>query len=139
MAVKFYLCPICGNVVIKVLDSGVNPVCCGKEMVELQPGMTDGDGEKHLPVVECQPGGKVQVEVGLKPHPMLAEHHIMLVVLETERGFHLQRLEPGAMAVATFFIGDEKPVAAYEYCNVHGLWKTPLQCTISKSGCCLAK
>lgn len=132
MATKFFYCPHCGNVVVKFLDSGVTPYCCGSEMVELQPGTSDGSGEKHLPVVKCMSAGRVRVEVGSQPHPMLPEHHIELVVLETDRGLHLRRLRPHTLAVAEFCVGSEKPVAVYEYCNVHGLWKTDVE----PSKCC---
>lgn len=37
MAVKFFKCTICGNVVMKVVYSGVAVVCCGKKMEELEP------------------------------------------------------------------------------------------------------
>ena len=37
MATKFYKCAHCGNVIVKVVDSGVPVVCCGKKMEELVP------------------------------------------------------------------------------------------------------
>ena len=32
MELKFYRCPICGNIVVKLENSGVPVVCCGKPM-----------------------------------------------------------------------------------------------------------
>lgn len=135
MKTKFFYCPICGNVVVKVIDSGVTPHCCGQEMVELKPGHSDGDGEKHLPVVAFHDGDCVKVEVGSQPHPMLPEHHVRLIVLETDRGLHIRHLDQGKPAVAEFCIRGEKALAAYEYCNVHGLWMSAVQCGLGCSKC----
>lgn len=128
METKFYYCPICGNVLVKMVDSGVTPHCCGKQMVELVPGLSNGDGEKHLPVVDCKRGGKVKIKVGEIPHPMINEHHIKLIVLETDNWLYIKRLKAGEKPEADFIVGDEKPVAAYSYCNIHGLWKTFINC-----------
>ena len=35
---KFYKCNTCGNVITKLVDSGVPVVCCGEKMQELVPG-----------------------------------------------------------------------------------------------------
>lgn len=128
MATKFYYCPICGNVVVKMVDSGVTPHCCGYEMDCMVPGKTDGSSEKHVPVVTCLPGGMVHVEVGERPHPMLATHYIVMIALETDSGLYIKRLAYGYPATADFRIGREKPYMAYEYCNVHGLWECPIGC-----------
>lgn len=122
--VKFYKCPHCGNIHISVIDSGVVPVCCGSEMKELVAGETDGAREKHVPVVTRKSECSVLVEVGSVPHPMLPEHHISFIYLETACGGQLRRLEPGKPAVAEFCDCKDPVVAVYEYCNLHGLWKT---------------
>ena len=75
MELKFYRCPICGNIVVKLENSGVPVVCCGKPMVELVPGTTDASVEKHVPVVTVD-GNKVNVFVGGAEHPMVPEHYI---------------------------------------------------------------
>lgn len=36
MVKTFYKCPFCGNVIVKVVDSGITPYCCGFEMVEIE-------------------------------------------------------------------------------------------------------
>ena len=86
MATKFFVCTTCGNVVVKFVDSGVTPFCCGKAMVELIPGTSDGAVEKHLPVVESVGKHTIRVKVGAMPHPMTGEHHISFICLETENG-----------------------------------------------------
>ena len=120
---KFYKCEHCGNIIVKVLDSGVDVVCCGEKMVELVPNSTDAAGEKHVPVIKVE-GNKVTVTVGEVEHPMLDEHFIGWVMLETTTGRQRKELKPGEKPEAVFALAEgEKAVAAYEYCNLHGLWK----------------
>ncbi len=127
MATRFFLCTTCGNVVVKAIDSGVKVVCCGKEMQEITPKTSDTWMEKHLPVVEHIDDCTVKVKVGSIPHPMTKEHHIVFIYLETEHGGQIQYLDPEGPAEAYFCGCKDKPVAVYEYCNLHGLWKTEVQ------------
>ena len=122
MATKFYKCRHCGNVVIKVVDSRVPVVCCGEKMEELIPNTVDASNEKHVPKVTFMDGCTMKVEVGSVPHPMTPEHHICFIYVETENGGIRVDLKDKPEAVIA--LGDEKPVAVYEYCNLHGLWKT---------------
>lgn len=126
MATKFYLCPTCGNVVYKFFDSGVGVDCCGGKMQEIVPHTNDMAMEKHLPVVECCKCGTIKVKVGSKPHPMTPEHYISFIFLETDHGGQIKYLSPGEAPEAVFHICKEKPVAVYEYCTIHGLWKTEI-------------
>ncbi|MBR0336064.1 MAG: hypothetical protein IIX34_04275, partial [Alistipes sp.] len=83
---KFFKCRHCGNVVEKVVDSGVAVVCCGEKMEELIPNTVDASGEKHIPVVTKIDDCTIKVEVGSVAHPMLPEHHIAFIYVETETG-----------------------------------------------------
>ena len=118
---KFYICERCGNIVEKIHDSGVQLVCCGQKMTALEPGTVEASHEKHIPVVTVN-GNTVKVEIGSAVHPMVAEHSILWIYLETDRGGQLKYLEVGKEPAAVFALVDEKPVAAYAYCNLHGLW-----------------
>ncbi len=119
---KFYRCEHCGNIITKLKDSGVPVVCCGEPMKELVPCSTDAATEKHVPTVTVD-GNKVTVVVGEVEHPMLPEHFIQWICLETDKGCMMKKLEAGAKPCAEFILADgEKAVAAYEYCNLHGLW-----------------
>ncbi len=89
---------------------------------EIKPGSVDAATEKHVPVVCCD-GDKVFVKVGEVTHPSLPEHHIEWIVLETKKGFQIKYLAAGDVPEAAFTLVDDEPVAAYEYCNLHGLWK----------------
>jgi superoxide reductase len=123
MEMKFYICKHCGNIIAYVRSSGVPVVCCGEEMSEIIPGTTDASLEKHVPVVKVE-GNKVYVTVGSAPHPMLPEHYIQWIALQTKAGNQRKALSPGVEPKACFDIceGDEVE-AVYEYCNLHSLWK----------------
>ena len=120
----FYRCEGCGNFVTFLADkTGCTPKCCGDTMKEIVPNTTDGAVEKHVPVVAVD-GNTVTVTVGEAEHPMLEAHYIQFIILETSQGFQKMDLKPGEKPEAVFALApDEKPVAAYEYCNLHGLWK----------------
>lgn len=120
---RFFKCSVCGNFVEMVKGSGAPMTCCGQEMTELIPGTSDGAHEKHVPVCKID-GNKVTVNVGEKDHPMLDEHLIEWVAIETNKGIHRIILKPGCAPKAVFMLGDgETVVGVYSYCNLHGLWK----------------
>lgn len=119
----FFHCEHCGNIITFLTDAG-NPVtCCGEKMKKLKPGTVDASVEKHVPVVKTE-GNQVTVFVGKEEHPMMPEHHIEWIVLETACGIQKKDLCPGEKPIAVFCVSPEdKVVAIYEYCNLHGLWK----------------
>ncbi len=126
MKLEFYKCAHCGNVAVKLFDQGVPLSCCGEEMTLLRAGETDGAAEKHVPVVTV--GETIHVEVGSVLHPMMEAHFITMIVLETSKGFQVKHLQPGEEPKADFAgVPGEEPVAVYEYCNLHGLWKADVQ------------
>lgn len=122
---KFFICEHCGNLVGVIHDAGVPMMCCGQKMTQLIPGTVEASVEKHLPVVTVD-GDKVKVEIGSVAHPMAEEHSILWVYLQTDKGGQRKNLKVGEAPVAEFSLLDEKPVAAYAYCNLHGLWKTEI-------------
>ena len=124
MEFKVYRCSKCKKLIIEVNGSCCPTMCCGEEMVLLRANTTDGAAEKHVPAVTVD-GSKVIVNVGEVDHPMLAEHYIQFVVLETASGIQVKYLNPGEAPHAEF-ISEEAPAAVYEYCNLHGLWKKEL-------------
>ena len=124
MTTKFYKCETCGNVVVKLVDSKVPVMCCDKKMEELVPNTVDASNEKHIPVVTMLDDKRMKVEVGSVAHPMEAAHHIAFIYVEMENGGIKVDLTDKPEAI--IYIGDQKPVAVYEYCNLHGLWKTEL-------------
>lgn len=122
---RFFICEHCGNIIGMISDSGVPIVCCGEKMKKLEPGTVDASLEKHVPVVKVS-GNRVDVEIGSVPHPMILEHSILWVYLQTDRGGQRKCLSPGTAPAVSFALVDEKPLAVYAYCNLHGLWKTDI-------------
>lgn len=120
---KFYVCNHCGNIIRFDKNTGVPVMCCGEKMEELIPGTTDAAQEKHVPAVFID-GNKVTVKVGEVEHPMEEEHYIEWIILETKEMEYKANLNPGEKPEATFILNDgDEVVAAYEYCNLHRLWK----------------
>ena len=123
---KFYICEHCGNIVGKIHDAGVPLMCCGQKMKELIPGTVEASMEKHIPVANLE-GNLVKVTVGTVEHPMAEEHFIQWVYLKTTSGGQRKALKPGSAPVVSLALTeDEKPVAVYAYCNLHGLWMTEI-------------
>ena len=119
----FYKCTKCGNLLTYFKKGGCTANCCGQEMVLLKPNTTDASNEKHVPVV-TQNGNKVSVVVGSVEHPMLEEHSIQWIIVETDKGYQVKYLNPGEKPVADFVLAEgENYKAAYEFCNLHGVWK----------------
>ncbi|MCL2446016.1 MAG: desulfoferrodoxin [Oscillospiraceae bacterium] len=127
---KFFLCKQCGNLIATINASGVPMICCGEAMAELVANTVDAAVEKHLPVVKtaqqcaCGCNNALHIEVGSVHHPMLAEHYIDFLWITTEHGGKLRRLNIGGEPTATICCCDDKPMAVYAYCNLHGMWKT---------------
>jgi len=88
---------------------------------ELTANTVDAAHEKHVPVITVN-GDEVKVAVGSVEHPSLDAHYIEFIVLVTETGMQMKWLKPGMKPEAVFKVTD-KPIAAFEYCNLHGLWK----------------
>lgn len=119
--VNYYKCPICGNV-IEILNGDVKRVkCCNVNLELLVAGTTDASLEKHVPVYEID-GDEIIVKVGETIHPMEEKHYIMWVSLVVEDRVIKVLLKPGDDPIVRFpYIKD---AIIYEYCNLHGLWKS---------------
>ena len=123
MEMKFYRCSRCGQIIAIVKKTGVPVICCGEPMKEIIPGTTEASTEKHIPVVEIE-GNKVLVTVGSVAHPMLPEHFIEWIAVQTKQGNQRKALNPGDEPKACFTICENDEVeAVYAYCNLHSLWK----------------
>ena len=110
--------------------SGVIPVCCGEAMSPIPANTVDASHEKHIPDVSVEKidvGTRLSVKVGSVLHPMTDAHYIQWVFVETEKGGQRHAFKPGDAPETTFIVDkDDKPVAVYAYCNLHGLWKASL-------------
>ena len=123
---KFYKCEGCGKIAVLFRESACPTKCCGEPMVEVVPGTVDAAREKHIPDVAVE-GNLVKFKVGSVEHPMLDAHYIEWIILETNQGFQKKDLKPGQAPVAVFALAEgETPIAAYESCNLHGIWKADI-------------
>ena len=127
MELKFYICEHCGKIVEIVKDSVVPVMCCGQKMKEIIPGTTEASTEKHIPVYAIE-NNKVVVTVGEVEHPMVEEHYIEWISLQTKSGSQRKELKPGDKPQTCFAICDGDEVeAVYAYCNLHSLWKAEVE------------
>lgn len=149
----FYRCEVCGNMVALIKSGGGTLACCGQDMTKLVANTVDASQEKHVPDVKID-GKKIMVQVGSVEHPMVSEHYIEWIALVSGDKVEIKYLQPGMKPVAKFkykfdeekvlYTDDDnevpncegKPcnfeyternnISIYEYCNLHGLWKTEL-------------
>ena len=120
----FYKCAHCGNFVTFLTEKAAcTPMCCGVKMEEVLANTVDAAKEKHVPEVTVE-GSLVKVVVGAVAHPMIDAHYIQFIILETKKGYQKVDLKPNQDPFAQFVVAEgDEPVAVYEYCNLHGLWK----------------
>lgn len=127
MAMKFYKCAICGNVLLSVKENVTAPSCCDRKMENLKSGVIDASQEKHVPVVKIE-NNLVFVEVGSVAHPMNEDHYIEWIAIETGKGGQYIRLNPGDEPKAYFALPEgDKVKRAFAYCNLHSLWETKVK------------
>ncbi len=119
--IEFYRCEKCGNIVTKIKNGGGTLTCCGETMTKLEANTTDAALEKHVPVV-IKEDGRIKVSVGSTLHPMLPEHYIEWIALVAKGRTEFKFLQPGETPTAEF--EEVKSGTIFEYCNLHGLWKT---------------
>ena len=120
---KFLRCELCGKIVAVVKDSACPTKCCGQAMVEMVPNTQDGAHEKHIPVFEIVEN-VVHVKVGSVEHPMMENHYIEWIAIQTNMGNQRKVLQPGDKPEADFaLLPGEKVLAVLEHCNLHGLYK----------------
>ena len=139
MKTQVFVCPICGNVIAKLVDSGVVPECCGQPMEYLRPKMQEAEGdlrEKHLPDISLVDDSTLRVAIGSVLHPMSKEHLISIIMLESENGLQMRFLSPDNKPTAKFYCGWDKPTGVYAFCNKHGLYGCKhLPPTVRHSSC----
>ncbi len=109
---KFYVCPVCGNVIIATGETVVS--CCGITLPPLEAEPADGEHAIRKEVAEDE----YYVSVG---HPMTKEHYISFLAAVSDFGVQLVKLYPEGNAEARFKIDRVKTL--YAYCNRHGLFR----------------
>jgi len=123
---KFFVCMHCKNIALLVNNTGAPLVCCGENMAVLEVNTASASVEKHMPVVAIS-GNNLSVKVGSVPHPIENEHHIAFVYVETEHGGQRKCFKVGEEPTLSFCFANDKPLAVYAYCNLHGMWKAEVK------------
>jgi len=110
------------SVIMLISGGGADISCDGKPMNFLKANTTDAVQEKHVPQVTVD-GKKISVKVGSVEHPMTEAHLIQWIYLQTKKGGQYVHLTAADKPEAEFIVADgDEPIAAYEFCNLHGLW-----------------
>ena len=104
--------------------SGVDIICCGEPMTELEIKTADTGVEKHLPTVKKN-GDLWTVTIGEVLHPMSAEHYIQWIAVVQDDRVERVSLNPTDEPKATFHVQGDADV--YAYCNLHGLWRVSVK------------
>ena len=123
---KIFICDDCKTMAMIIQGDSSEIICDGKPMKALTANTTDAAKEKHVPVVKVD-GKKISVQVGSVAHPMTEEHLIQWIYLQTKKGGQYRYLSATDKPEAEFFVAeDDEPVAVFEFCNLHGLWKATI-------------
>lgn len=109
---KFYVCPLCGNVITSAGEAVVS--CCGLTLPPLEAEPADNAHALHIEPVEDE----YYVTVA---HEMSKSHYISFLAAVKDDGVELKKLYPEGAAEARFKIARTRDL--YCYCNRHGLFK----------------
>lgn len=108
---RFYVCPVCGNVISTTGETVVS--CCGITLPPLEP--EDCDNEHKIMIEKVEDEYYVTVS-----HTMTKDHHISFLAAVSDHGIQLVKLYPEGNAEARFRIDCIRKM--YAYCNRHGLF-----------------
>lgn len=119
---RFYTCTKCGSLITSSGDLVEDIYCCGKRASELTPEVSGTFARTHAPILSRE-GDLITVRVGEQAHPMTPTHAILWVLLVSREG--VQKKAVSEIPEVTFALtpGD-RAVAAYAFCNEHGLFMT---------------
>lgn len=109
---KFYVCPVCGNVIQTTGEAVIS--CCGITLPPLEAESPDNEHSLTVETIEDE------YYVTLN-HPMTKEHYISFLAAISDDGVQLVKLYPEADAQARFKISRVRKL--YAYCNRHGLFE----------------
>ena len=111
MRSKFYICPVCGNVIHTMGEAVIH--CHG---VQLTPAVAEPTDEEHMIFIE-----KVEDEYYVRiDHEMTKTHYISFVATTSSDRCEMVKLYPEGNAQARFKIGNVRKI--FFYCNRDGLF-----------------
>jgi transcriptional regulator with XRE-family HTH domain/desulfoferrodoxin (superoxide reductase-like protein) len=109
---KFYVCPICGNMIHSTGDTVIS--CCGIMLPALEAEEADADHAVQITPVED--------EFFLSAaHPMTKQHYISFIAFVTSDRIQMVKLYPEGNAETRLQLRGRGFL--YYYCNQHGLFK----------------
>ena len=108
---KFYVCPVCGNVIEATGEAVVS--CCGITLPPLEAEACDAEHQIKKETVEDE------YYVTLD-HPMTKEHYMSFIAAVSDDGIQLKKLYPEGPCEARFRIRTVRKI--YAFCNRHGLF-----------------
>ena len=112
MRSKFYVCPVCGNVIHALSEGSFS--CCG---VQLAPCEAEEPDDDHAITVE-----RIEDEWYITlDHPMTKDHYFSFIAYVNTGGITLAKLYPEQEAAARIRVGMSGTIFAY--CNRHGLFR----------------
>lgn len=109
---KFYVCPLCGNVIHSMGNSLIS--CCGITLPALEAEEGDGDHTVNIEVVEDEHFITI-------PHPMTKQHYISFAAFVTTDRIQMVKFYPEGNAETRMQLRGFGTL--YWYCNRHGLYK----------------
>ena len=108
--VKFYVCPVCGNVFYATGEAVIS--CCGITLPYAEPEEEDSEHKINIEIVEDEYYVTVR-------HPMTKEHYISFLAAVSDFSIRFVKLYPEWEPAARFKISGVNKI--YAYCNRHGL------------------
>ena len=109
---KFYVCPICGNVLHTMGDAVVS--CCGITLPALEA--EDADNDHNIAIEKVEDEYFVAIS-----HPMTKQHFISFVAFVTADRLQMVKLYPESNAETRLQLRGRGYL--YWYCNRHGLFR----------------
>ena len=118
MRSKFYVCPICGNVVHAMGEGSFS--CCGVQLMPQEAEDADEDDAHHVRVERIENDWYLTLD-----HPMTKQHYLSFAAYVTSDTVSLKKLYPEQSPEVRFPMRGSGLL--YVFCNQHGLFrlKTP--------------
>ncbi len=115
MRSKFYVCPVCGNVIRSTGEAVIS--CCGVTLPTLEAEAPDEEHAIKAEIVEDE-------YYVTMDHPMTKDHYISFLAAVSDQSMQFMKLYPQGPCEARFKINRVKYI--YAYCNRHGLFKVKI-------------
>ena len=109
---KFYVCPLCGNVIQSTGEAVIS--CCGITLPALEAEPADAGHPAQVERMEDE----YYVTIA---HEMTKAHAISFIAAIRDDGYEICKLYPEGSAAARFKLRGTREL--YYYCNRHGLFR----------------